>query len=201
MAESTLGVTEASSPGKFLHTWSRSIGSTTREETAVYMAAHPIATYTATAVGVRANTANSHLMFLQGDGTNYGRIHRITVNPANIIATASTLAIQVLRTSTAGSSGTAVNARAFDAADTTPYAGTIQTLPSSKGSEGDVILFRRVQLAASNPLSLGFEWKEADQAKPIIFGNGTANGIAIKNLAAASVEMDVEVEFSVTSYL
>lgn len=199
MAESTIAVTEGTA-GKYLHTYSRSIGSTTREDQATFPAEYPLATYTAAAT-VRANTASSHLLAIQADGTNYVRVRRITIRQANILSTASTLAIQVLRTSTAGSGGTAVSARALDAADTTPYAGTIQTLPTSKGTEGDQLLFRRLNLAASNPLSPGWEWREADQAKPIIVGNSTANGLCIKNLASAATEVDVEVEFSVTAYL
>jgi hypothetical protein len=200
MAESTLGVTEASSPGKFLHTWSRSIGSTTREETATYMAEYPLATYTAAAT-MRANTANSHLLAIQGDGTNYVRVRRITIVPANILSTASTLEIQVLRTSTAGSGGTTVNARAFDPGDTSPYAGSVLSLPTSKGSEGDLLKRFRLGIPASNPITNSVEWKEEDNSKPMIVGNSTANGLAIKVIPSAATELDVEVEFVVTPYL
>lgn len=198
MSESTVAITEGS--GKYLHTWSRSIGSTTREDQATFPAEFPLSTYTAAAT-MRANTANSHLMMLQGDGTNYVRVRRITIRQANILATASTLAIQVLRTSTAGSGGTAVNGRAFDAGDTTPYAGTIQSLPTSKGTEGDQLLFFRLGLASANPLTNSVEWREDDKSKPIIVGNGTANGLCIKNVASAATELDIEVEFVTTAYL
>lgn len=199
MAESTIAVTEGTA-GKYLHTYSRSIASTTREDQATFPAEYPLATYTVAAT-MRANTASSHLLALQGDGTNYVRVRRITIRQANILSSASTLAIQVLRTSTAGSGGTAVSGRAFDQGDTTPYAGSVVTLPSSKGTEGDQLLFFRLGLSASNPLTNSVEWREDDKSKPLIVGNSTANGLCIKNVASAATELDVEVEFVTSAYL
>lgn len=200
MAESTIAISEGAA-GKYLHTWSRAVGSTTREDQSVVAGEQFLATYTAAAT-VRANTANSHLMILQGDGTNYIRVRRLTIRQANI-ATASTLDIRLFRTTTAGSGGTTVNARPFDAADTDPYAGVVQTLPTSKGSEGNQLLFFRLGLGASNPLTHDNEvgWEEKPWSKPIIAGNAAANGLAIKNIGSSATELDIEVEYTVSSYL
>lgn len=185
--------------GTSIHSWSRTVASTSRLDQFFVHGEQPYATYTAQAV-VRANTANSHLMFLQGDGTSYVRVRRITVRPANIASAASTLDIRVYRTSTAGSSGTAVSARSFDENDGS-WGGTIQTLPTSKGTEGNQLLALRLGVPATAPLGTGVEWTEKERAKPLVFGNGTANGIAIKNINSMSTEVDVEVEFTLTNFI
>lgn len=197
MGESSIGITDGT--GSNLHTWTRTIASTSRQDQFTVRGEHPLTTYTAFAT-VPTDVANSHLMILQGDGTNYLRVRRITVTQANI-ATASTLDVRVFRTSTAGSGGTAVSARSFDQGDTSPYAGTIQTRPTSKGSEGDQLLMRRMPVAAAQPIGNVVEWKSGDTQKAIIAGNGTANGICIKNINSLSMLVDVEVEFTTTNYL
>lgn len=197
MGDQGFEITEGT--GTSIHSWGRSVASTTRLDQFYVHGEQPYATFTAQAV-VRANIANSHLMFLQGDGTNYLRLRRLTIRQANIASAASTMDIRVYRTSTAGSSGTTVNARSFDEADGA-HGGVIQTLPTSKGTEGNQLLSMRLGVASANPLTNYVEWRESDRAKPIIFGNGTANGIAIKNINALALELDVEAEFSLVNYL
>lgn len=197
MGDQGFDITQGS--GTSIHSWSRTVASTSRLDQFFLHGEQPYATHTAQAV-VRTNTANSHLMFLQGDGTNYVRVRRITIRNANIASSASTLDIRVYRTSTAGASGTTVNPRSFDESDGV-YSGTIQTLPTSKGTEGNQLLALRLGVPASAPLTGSVEWRESERAKPLIFGSGTANGIAIKNLNSLATEVDVEVEFSVLNYL
>lgn len=199
MGDQGFEITEGT--GVSIHSWSRTVASTARLDQFMLHGEQPYATFTAQAV-VRANTANSHLMFLQGDGTNYIRVRRLTLRAANIATAASTLDIRVYRTSTAGSGGTTVNARSFDEADGA-HGGTIQTLPTSKGTEGNQLLSMRLGVPASNPITREHEvvWTEQDRAKPIVFGNGTANGIAIKNINSLATEVDVEVEFSLLNFI
>ncbi len=112
-------------------------------------------------------------------------------------------AIELYRLSTAGSGGGAVSARPFDSADTNPYGGTIQTLPSSKGTEGNRLWFDKIWLTnsiAAQPNSI--EWVARDNMKPIIIGSATTDGIAIKiTTGIASATVDINVEFTVTPYL
>ena len=199
--ESLIGITPGS--GQYLHVAARAVASTSTEEQYVVPAEGTLPTYTAIARGVRVNTANSHLLFVQGDGTNYVRLRRVKIRQANI-ATASTLDIRVLRTSTAGGGTGAISARAFDTADTTPYAGTVQSLPSTKGTEGAELLSFRLGLTASNPITSANqeEWIAGrHNEKPIIVGNATTDGFCVKNIGSSATEVDVEAEFTTSSYL
>lgn len=199
MAESSLSVTPGS--GLDLRTNTHTISAATRHEQYLLLGDPGAATYTAVATGIAASTSGDHLMFIQGDGSNYTRIHRILVMTRGA-GTAGVLDLRVLRTSTAGSGGTTVNGRPFDAADTDPYGGTIQTRPSSKGTEGNQLLQRAVPTYAATGSVGSFEWRQDQRGKPIILGTSTANGICIKvQTGIASATVDIEVEFIVTSHL
>lgn len=199
MAESELAVTPGS--GLNLRTDSKSISGSTRHQQVVLQGDSGRATYTATATAISAATSGDHLLFIQGDGTNYTRIHRIYVATRGA-GTAGVLDLRVLRTSTAGSGGTTVNARPFDSADTAPYGGTVQTRPSSKGTEGNQLLQRAIPTYAATGSVGSTEWRADDKAKPIILGTSTANGICLKvQTGIASITVDIEVEFTVTSFL
>lgn len=198
MAESSISITEGS--GKDLQTYARSVASTTRENQYVLPGESGLPTYTAFAT-MRANVANSHLMIIQGDGTNYARLRRLTIKQANI-ATASTMEIKVFRTSTEGTGGTAVTPRSIGLGDAV-YGGTVATLPTTKGTEGAQLLQFRIGLAAANPVTrenMG-EWIQQPNAKPVQFGTGPDNGIAIKNIGTSATEFDIEAEFTLTPWL
>lgn len=199
MAESELAVTPG--VGLNLRTDTKTISSTTRHQQVMLLGDVSSPTYTAIGIGLSAATSASHLMFIQGDGSNYTRIHRIAVKTRGT-GTAGVLDVRVLRTSTAGSGGSTVNGRPFDAADTDPYGGTIQTLPSSKGTEGNQLLEFDLPSFASTGSVGSAEWTQSIRGKPIIIGTSTANGICIKvQTGIASITVDIEVEFSVTAHL
>ncbi len=199
MPESSIGITDGS--GKNLATFSRSIASTTREVQYIVPGEFVLPTYTAF-VTARANTALSHLLVIQGDATNYGLLRRLTIKQANI-ATASTMEIKVFRTTTAPVGGTSVSGRSFDLGDTTPYAGVITSLPTTKGTESDLMLQFRIGLASANPITkdnMG-EWVQAANSKPIRFGTTPGSGLAVKNIGSSATEFDIEAEFVVAPYL
>lgn len=199
MAESELAVTPGS--GLNLRTDTKTIAATTRHQQVVLLGDPSAATYTAVGIGVSAATSAAHLLFVQGDGSNYARVHRIKVQTRGV-GTAGVLDIRVLRTSTAGSGGSTINGRPFDAGDTDPYGGTIQTLPTSKGTEGNQLLQAAIPTYAATGSVGTWEWRAADRSKPIILGTSTANGICVKvQTGIASITVDVEVEFTVTSFL
>ena len=196
MAASTIAITEGS--GKLARTNSRILdGTNTVEEYYFHKAEPAIATFEVVATAIATTTSASHLLFIQADGTLYTRIKRIYVVQV-AAATAATLAqLQVIRTSTAGSGGGAITARGRDAADS--YTGTIQTLPTVKGTEGNTLLNQRLALSnvaatTSNPNS--WEWlaREDEGQKPIVIGPSATDGICIKivtGIAGATVDLNV----------
>lgn len=204
MAYSLIGIDEPDTPDKQLDTFQRTISSEAVEDQIVLPGEHAVASWSAVASGISTATSTSHLIFIQADSTNYTRIQRIYVSQAALAGGAATAELQVLRTTTAGSGGTTVNGRPYDGADTNPYPGTIQTLPSSKGTEGVVLLNGRLGLVAAQPVnSLNrWEWSHNMHTKPIIIAPGTANGICLKIITGiATSTVDILVEFSQTSFL
>ena len=203
MAESSLAVTPGS--GLNLRTNTRTIAATTVHEQALMVGEGNAATYTAIGIDQAVTTSGDHVLFIQGDGTNYGRLRRITIRQSTLAGAVGTLDLRLLRTSTAGSGGTAVSPRPFDAADTDPFAGTCQTRPSSKGTEGNQLLQFRLGITATNPMTNAnaVEWRDDwNNTKPIIWGTSTANGLCLKvQTGVATVKIDVELEFVVTTFL
>lgn len=203
MSFSSVGVTEAASPDKRFHTWQRTISSTDVEDQYMLAGLSSFPTYTAIADDVSTATAASHLLMLQGDGTNYCYLLRAWVMPTTDVPAAATEAnIQIVRTTTAGSSGSAVTAAAFDSADSA-YGGTIQTLPSSKGTEDALLWQRRVPLSASSPSSrLATPYFDVSRlGKPIRWGPGTNLGIVFKvESGVASCTVDIVAEFAVLGW-
>jgi hypothetical protein len=200
-AESTVAVTEGS--GKNFHTIATSIGGTTKEDQVVVTGEHYLATYSALAAGVSTATSASHLAVLEGDGTNYIRLHRIYISQVAAAGAATLAQYQVFRTTTASTTGTALNPRPFDGADTNPYAGRAVTIPGAKGTEGNQLLHFRHWLTnsiAAQPNAV--EWVARPDQKPIIVGPATTDGIALKIVTGiASGTVDITLEFSVSSFV
>lgn len=201
--ESSLAVTPGA--GQNLRTVSRIIDGTTVHEQGVIAAEGTLATYTAIGIDVAVTTSADHILFVQGDGTNYCRLRWVRIAQSTLAGAVGTLDLRLLRTSTAGSGGTTVSPRPFDAADTDPFGGTAQTRPSSKGTEGNQLLQCRLGIVAANPMDSRNQWEwRADRSnmKPIIFGNATTSGIVLKvQTGVATVKIDVEFGFVVSTYL
>lgn len=196
MAESTLGYTDGS--GKNIHTFARSIASTTKEDQ-VFLLGEPILpTYTAAASSVATTTSAAHLFFIQGDGTLYTRINWFEV-AQQTMGTAAVAEIRLYRTTTAGSGGGAISCYPTDGADTSPYAGTAQTLPSSKGTEGVLLHQFRLPLVASTPTLGTYRWERQNYEKPIIIAPATTNGICWKIITGIATDtLNITIGFSVS---
>lgn len=202
MADDSVGI--ATSTDAYLDTVSRTIDSQERHAQRHIAGWSGDPTYVVRASGISVATTAAHILQVMGDGTNYSRILRYRITPTDDIpAAASVLSIQLVRLTTAGTGGSAVTPRGYDPADSA-YGGGAQTLPSSKGTEGNALLQHRIQLPASLPfLSVAstWTWEASPFGKPIIFGTGTTSGIVWKvETGVASCTVDVVVEFSVTSY-
>jgi hypothetical protein len=201
MAESTLGYDDPDSPDKYLHSWSRSIGGTTKEDQTVIEGEPYLAAYIAQASTISTGTSADHLIALQADGTNYTRIKRIYVSQVVAAGSATLAQLQVIRTTTAGTGGTAVTARPLDAGDAA-YGGDIRTLPTAKGTEGVTLLVQRLYLTNSVTVPNTWTWEPAAGEKPIIIGTASTDGICLKIVTGiASGTVDIRVEFVVSSYL
>lgn len=198
MTVSSIEVTEGS--GKHIHTSSRSISGVTRQDQYVQQGESEYATYSVIASDISVATTADHVLQVMGDGTNYCRLRSVTIRQSTLAGSAGTLGIQLLRISTAGTGGTTVTPRGLDAADT--YAGAAMTLPTAKGTEGNVLQQWRLPVVAAQPMIYECGWEHRLGAKPIIFGTSTANGIAFKVVAGiASCKADIVAVFIVTSYL
>lgn len=208
MAESSLAVTPGT--GLNLRTNTRTVSGTVHEQ-AVTLAEGNQLTYTAGARNVSLLTATSHLMVLQADGTNYLRIKRISIQQVTGTASGTGPAdIQIFRSTTAGTTyGTTITPVALDNADAA-YAGVCGSLPGVKGTlASNPLLQARLPLAgsASNAISNGqrWEWKaREDGAKAIVTGNGTTSGIVVylvTGFAATAPTVDIEIEFTATTYI
>ncbi len=105
------------------------------------------------------------------------------------------------RTTTAGSGGSAVTASPYDGADS--YAGTIQTLPSSKGTDGVVLWDIWLPLpSALGDMIATRTWQQSPGSKPIIFGTAVGGGITLEVITGiASATVSVMMEFSTTTFL
>lgn len=197
-AESVIQITDAASSTKYLHTSSRSYGGTTKEDQFWLKAQSVRTTYRAYASAVSSATSASHLIFIQADGTNYTFITGLYLPQTTLAGSASTANIQVIRTSTAGSGGGSISGFPLDAADTSPYGGTIQTLPSSKGTEGSTLFGGPVGMVAAQPMltTSGWFYRFDDDEKPITIGTATTDGICVKIVTGiASGKFDAILEF------
>lgn len=203
-SQSTLAVTAGS--GSLLNVWTRTIGANSVIDQFVLPGEYPYASYTAIGGGISAATANDHIIEVMAGSSLPVKVRRIRVEQGVSATTATTLSVQVLRLTSAGTGGTAVTTRQFDTADSASGA-TAMTLPSSKGAEGVVlamssIVMRQAVGATTAQVDDFYEWTQLPNQKPIIIPAGTTNGIAIKNLAAiAGSSLIVTVEFTEMNFV
>lgn len=201
MTESQIALTEGS--GKNLRTWQRTIGGTAREEQFFQYGEPTATTYTVIASALSVGSAGGHLLQIMGDGTNYIRIERMEFRQGGFAGADSLALVQLKRLTTAGSGGTALNARAHDEADTDPYAGDVRSSPTTKGTEGSTLWRSRFKLTDTIP-----EYEPAvysrplGNVKPYIAGPGTADGFVwVNETAIGTATMDLVVTFTVTDTL
>jgi hypothetical protein len=198
-----VAVTEGS--GKNFHTITTSIGGTAKEDQVVVIGEHYLPTYSMNGTAIATTTSASHLFALEADGTNYIRVHRIFVATSDDVPASAALAqLQVFRTTTASTTGTALNPRPFNGADTNPFAGRAVSIPGAKGTEGNMLLQGRVLFGTSATALKPdtWEWVARLDQQPIIVGPATTDGIVLKIVTGiASAALDYTVEFTVSSFV
>jgi hypothetical protein len=205
VAQSSINITEGA--GKRINTWDRTISATLVQDQFTLPGEYPLASYVAPFTSVSTATANSHILQLMAGSANYVRIRRIHVEQAANATAASNLSLQIFRLTTAGTGGTAVTPEKMDSGDAAAGA-TAQTLPTVKGTEAanatftSVILMRQVVAATGAQIDDLWEWQQLPNGKPLIIPAGTANGIALKNVAAiAGGTLTGWIEFVETAWL
>ncbi len=197
--DSSVALQEAASPDKYFHTAQRDYSGTNKEDQYV-LKAYPVrTTYRAYASAVSTATSLDQLIFIQADGSNYTFINGIRVTQSTLAGSPATAKLRIIRTSTAGSGGGAVSAYPMDAADASPYAGTIQTLPSSKGTEGVTLFGGPMGMTDANPMTTAnqFFYRFGDDEKGILIGTAVTDGVCIKIITGiSSGAVDVVLEFT-----
>jgi hypothetical protein len=204
VSESSINVTEGS--GKRIHTFDRTISSVLVQDQFMLPGEYPYPTYTASFASVSTATGNSHIIQLMAGASLNLRIRRVHLEQASNATSANLLSVQLIRLTTAGSGGSAITPLPMDTSDAAAGA-TAQQLPSSKGTEAaqplftSVILMRQAISATQSQIDDVWEWQQLPNGKPIVIPAGTANGIAIKNVAAiASGTVTGWIEFVETSF-
>lgn len=202
MSISSIGVTEGTD--KYLHTNSRSIGGTARQEQATFPAQSPNATFSVVADDVSVATANDHILQIMADGTNYSRLVGFTLEPTDDVPAADDiLKVSLYRVTTAGTGGSSIGEGSYD--DSESYSGDIQSIPSSKGTEGSLLWTGYLPVDSAYAGVNGqrmLRWEPKPSAKPIVFGPDTTDGLVWKVIdAVASCAVCINAEFITTSYL
>jgi hypothetical protein len=184
--------------GKLLHLWDRVVGASTVSDEFVLPGEYPYPSYTVTTDGgVALATANSHLLQVMAGASNHLRVRRITISALGVPAAVTAMEIQIVRIiTTAGTGGTVKTPRRMVSADAAAGA-TAMTLPTVKGTEGDIWLSRGVIWGtAALPLPKPeFDWVQQPNEEPFLIAAGITNGFVIKNItgvATATVVVSVE---------
>ena len=83
MTVSTIGVVDAGSPDKYIHTEGRTISGTVRQDQYVQQGESAYPTYSAIASNISIATTADHVLQVMADGTNYTRLQRVRISAFN----------------------------------------------------------------------------------------------------------------------
>lgn len=200
-AEGVIAVTEGA--GKSWHTVSTTWSGTAKEDQVTVQGIGWAPKYSAVGSAISTATSASHLFAIEGDGTNYIHLTYFSVEQVAAAGSATLAQLQLFRTTTASTTGTALNPRPWDGADTNPWGGRAVSLPGGKGTEGNQLWQRRMALsnaAATTAAPNRIEWSARTTDKAIIVGPAVTDGIVLKIVTGiASATVDYYIEFFVTS--
>jgi hypothetical protein len=155
-----------------------------------YLASY-LATPAFTAGAVTTGTASSHLFQIMSGASLKVRIRRIEIHQVAAATAAVNQQFLLYRLSTAGTGGTVATPAPLDPADAASGA-TAMALPTVKGTEGTGILtaygylIQTIGASTIMPEPIVVWDFDRPRSKPLIIAAGAANGIAIKNGAAAA---------------
>ena len=188
-ADSVVQIDEGT--GKYLHYVQRSIASNTTYTQAVAISEPYLPTGTvAVTTAVSLATANSHPFQIMAGPLNRVLLRRLKVTLLAGGTTAGQQAVfQLLRLTTAGTGGTSYTPRNADPADAA-LAATAMTLPSSKGTEGNILWTETGLVAVASNSAQGpvidIDFTRDLRSRPFTIAAGTGNGLALKNITAVA---------------
>jgi hypothetical protein len=179
--------------GSFQHTYSYTRGGVTGHAPYVLLGEVPDPTYDISFPTASMATAASHWQIMAGASLPV-LIRRIRIKERVAPGANATVAIQLIRLTTAGTGGTVVTPRPRSTASAAAGC-TAMAIPTAKGTEG-VSNWEESISAVVAPLPAGplLELVPAPNEPPWIIPAGTANGYAIKNLnGVATATFDIMV--------
>lgn len=143
------------------------------------------ATYTVSiTTAISFATANAHLLQIMAGTSKRFALRRLKLWLTAAATAAAIKQMQLVLLTTAGTGGGAITPCAIDRADTT-FSGASQTLPSSKGTESDILwefdcaAWAAVPTTGILPPIIDEEWDDRG-SKSIVIPAGTSNGLALK---------------------
>jgi hypothetical protein len=193
-----------SGTGPYLATVAHTRGAYSDEFGLHHTAESYLPTYSVVTAAVSTATANSHLLQLMGSSAGRSVLRRVRVHQMAAAGANTAAEVQILRLTTAGTGGTAITPRRMDDAGDVAAGGAAMSLPTTKGTEGD-ILFRGVMMltvAATvlDPLILELAWSDPRSKGPTVT-NSTSAGLAVKLITAvASATVIITAEYSEVVY-
>src|SRR3990167_7903975 len=173
MAESGAGITTGTD--LYFHTWTHTVSGNTRHDQIVKIGRAFEATYSAITASTSIATSADHMFVLQADADSDVWLDRVVIWQSVNAGSAARGDFALYRVSTAGTGGTTVTARPLDAADTDPFGGSAFTLPSSKGTEGNLLWRSVLNVVAAVPNADPIDTSHDPTWKALVIPNGVAN--------------------------
>lgn len=185
--DSQVTVVEGAS-GKMLAHTQRSVASNTVYQQQSVISEAYLPSYTGVVTTAMTMGANDHLFELQGSTINRLYLRKIEVfQLAN--ATAVSAAVQLMRTTTAGTGGSSYPPVALDPTSSVTTATFRGGLSANKGTEGAVLGEWTMQMFAAPGVlaipALVQEWSDP-RVQPPTISAGNANGLALKLITAVT---------------
>jgi len=184
--------------GKDYGTWQRSDPSNTVEITKVVQDPPYQATYAYNVTTPILIAAASHSIQVLSGATLRTQWHRVRVTQMVAAGAATQVQWQLMRVTTAGTGGDGVTASAYDPSEATAQSAGM-TIPTSKGTEGDVLWTEAAPVLATVPVAgvtiLDWDFDKL-RIKAPISAAGVTNGIVLKcvtGVATATVVITVVV--------
>lgn len=163
----------------------------------------PLPAATAVAGAVSTATADSHLMEVMAGSSSHVIVRRILVTQLGAASSTTACRLQLHRLTTAGTGGTAVTPNPYVVGTT--IGATAMTLPTTKGTEGVVMLEAAGVLwnaapAGGDAVVLDLDFAR-DRTQGLWIPAGAGNGLAIQNVTAvAGATVCVTVELSEAAF-
>ncbi len=187
--------------GTKLHTATHVEGADTVHDEVVIPGEPYLASYVVGFAAISIATSADHVIQIMAGASLLVRIRHIFLCQTGLAGAVGNAAFVIHRLTTAGTGGTVITPRALDTADGAAGA-TTQTLPTTKGTEGNFYQRFSLGMFATAPITvLGWDWTQPLNSKAFVIPAGTANGMCIKiSTGVASATVSGYVEFDESNF-